>query len=103
MEHTVTDKGNYEEIALTGWGETTTFDAVHAIYGDELGVVILEPADRARRGEYVADEPVWDEDAEFRFRSDVRALVASFEDEPDSLVFDPGRDGQESEEWVKRA
>lgn len=93
MEYTVTDKGNYEEITLTGWGETNGLDAVHAIYGDVLGAVILEPQDRANG---------WNDDDEHNFRSDVRALVATFEDEPDFLQFDPGRDKAESKEWVKR-
>ena len=96
MQYTVTDKGTYEEIALTDWGNATSHDAVHVLYGDTLGAVILEPTERAEGIE-------WDEDAEFRFRSDVRALVAIFEDEPDSLTFDPGRDEQDSEEWIKRA
>lgn len=97
IEHTVTVRNDVEELTLTGWGEASGMDAAHIVYGDLLGVVVLEPADRARRGEYVGGEPVWDEDAEARFRSDVRALLAGFEDQPDEIIFDPGRDNQSSE------
>ncbi len=96
MEYTVKDRGHYEEITLTSWGEATNLDAVHVMYGDTIGAVILEPSERRSDG--------WSEDDEYNFRSDVRALVAtSFEDEPDFLQFDPGRDRAEDEEWVKRA
>lgn len=92
MEYTVTDRGHYEEITLTGWGEATHLAAAHIIYDDTIGAVILEPADR---------ESGWGEDHEHNFRSDVRALVATFEDTPDFVQYDPGRDRTEEEEWGK--
>ena len=94
MEYTVTDHGHYEAITLTAWGEATHLDAAHIVYGEEIGAVILEPVGRSDG---------WGEDDEHNFRSDVRALVATFEDEPDLIQYDPGRDRAEDEEWVKRA
>lgn len=84
MQYTVTDKGHYEEITMVEWGETNGLDAAHIMYGDTIGAVILEPQDRRE----------WSEDDEWNFRSDVQALVDGFEDRPDAITFDPGRDNQ---------
>lgn len=89
MEYNVTDRGSYEEITLTGWGEATNLDAVHAFYGDQLQAVILEPEDRK-------NPALWDDDAEWRFRDDVQRFISGWEDVPDTLVYDPGRDNQSS-------
>lgn len=86
MQYTVTDKGHYEEITLPEWGETHGLDAAHIMYGDTIGAVVLEPASRSDFGE----------DDEFDFRSNIQALVDGFEDQPDSIIFDPGRDRQSS-------
>lgn len=90
IAHTVTDRGSYEEVTLTEWGSATNLDAVHACYGDVLGAVILEPEDRRNAN-------TWNEDAEFRFRGDVRYLAEAWEEVPDTLVYDPDRDNQTSE------
>jgi hypothetical protein len=94
LEYPVKDRRYYEKITLTGYGATDGFDAVHAVYGDTIGVVVLEPWARGCRGEHFNGKPVWSEDDERNFRSEVRALVAEFEGQPDALIFDPGRDGQ---------
>lgn len=86
MQYTATDKGHYEEITLTFWGETTGYDSAHFMYGDTLGAVVLQPV---RRDEFAEDD-------EFVFRSEVVALVADFEDRPDIIIFDPGTDQQTS-------
>lgn len=88
INYTATDKGHYEEITLTDDGDTNGLDAVHIMYGDTIGAVILESEARGSRD--------WDEDA---FRASVKDFIENtFEDQPDSLIFDPGRDDQTSEE-----
>lgn len=87
MEYTVTDREGYEGITLTGWGETTSFEAAHAIKDDRVTAYFLEPVNRNERA-------IWDEDAEERFREEILMFVSSWEEVPDWVVFDPARDRQ---------
>ena len=89
IPHTVTDRGHYEEITLTEWGDATHLAACEVQFGDTVGAYILEPYDR---------QEGWSQDDEHNFRSDVRALVAEWLEPPDYLIFDPARDNQQTEE-----